>query len=62
MKNTQFSYLENQVQTFLANESSGHDYSHAERVYTTACYLQQFEGGDLTVIGVAALVHDICRP
>ncbi|MBP9782089.1 HD domain-containing protein [Candidatus Woesebacteria bacterium] len=62
MTNSKFSLLETKVKLFLNNESSGHDYSHAERVYTTACYLQQFEGGDLTVIGAAALVHDICRP
>lgn len=62
MINSQFSLLETQVKYFLINESSGHDFSHAERVYKAACYLQQHEGGNLTVIGAAALVHDICRP
>lgn len=62
MKKSRFSILETKVKFFLTNESSGHDFSHAERVYKTACYLHQHEGGDLTVIGAAALVHDLCRP
>lgn len=59
---TQLVPLENKIKEFLANDSSGHDFSHAERVYKTACYLHQEEGGDLTIIGAAALVHDLCRP
>lgn len=56
------SNLRETIKTFLKNETSGHDYAHAERVYKTACYLHQHEGGDLTIIGAAALVHDLCRP
>lgn len=54
--------LKKEVQHFLSQESSGHDYHHAVRVYNNAHTLQSQEGGDLEIIGAAALVHDICRP
>ena len=60
--NNNFSKLIDQVKAFLATEASGHDFSHAQRVFKMALYLQSFEGGDEEVIGAAALVHDICRP
>jgi uncharacterized protein len=54
--------LAKEVQNFLENEHSGHDFYHAERVLNNAVYIQGREGGDMAVIGPAALVHDICRP
>ncbi len=38
---------------------SGHDWSHAERVYNNATNIQKQEGGDLFIIQLAALLHDI---
>lgn len=58
----EFQKLANAIQSFLAQDSSGHDFDHAVRVYKTALYLQKKEGGDKSVIATAALVHDICRP
>lgn len=58
----EFHQLAENVRGFLENESSGHDFYHAERVYNNAIHIQKYEGGDLFVIGSAALVHDICRP
>ena len=43
------------------DENTGHDISHLKRVLKTAIYLQKREGGDLYVIAVAALVHDVHR-
>jgi HD superfamily phosphodiesterase len=57
-----FSLLIREVKDFLKNESSGHDFYHAERVFRNAEYIGSKEGGDLLVIGASALVHDICRP
>jgi uncharacterized protein len=57
-----FQPLSKEVQGYLGNESSGHDFYHAERVYNNALYIQQHEGGEMIVIGSAALVHDVCRP
>ena len=57
-----FKNIIERVQSLLANESSGHDFSHAQRVFNNALYLQKHEGGDFFVIGAAALVHDMCRP
>ncbi|TDR54838.1 HD domain-containing protein [Paenilisteria rocourtiae] len=42
----------------FANEETGHDWYHIERVYQMATYLQSKEGGNLTVIKLAALFHD----
>jgi uncharacterized protein len=58
----EFSDIATKVKEFLENESSGHDFYHAERVFNNAIYLQEHEGGDLFVIGAAALIHDVCRP
>jgi uncharacterized protein len=47
------------VQAEFNEEATGHDWHHIERVYNTACYLQSKEGGDRTIIELAALLHDI---
>jgi len=57
-----FRPLARDVENFLEDESSGHDFYHAERVFNNALYIQEYEGGDIAVIGSAALVHDIYRP
>lgn len=58
----QFRNLAQEVQRFLEDESSGHDFYHAERVFNNAMYIQKTEGGDPEVIGTTAIIHDICRP
>jgi len=50
------------VKDFLARDSSGHNIDHSDRVFNLAMKIQEKEGGDKVVIGVAALVHDLCRP
>lgn len=53
----------NKVRSVLEAESSGHDYYHAERVLNNALYIQEKEcSGDRYIIGVSALIHDVCRP
>jgi len=47
------------VQQRLGNEGTGHDWFHASRVRATALEIQAVEGGDLDVIELAALLHDI---
>jgi len=47
------------VQSEFEIESTGHDWHHIERVYNTACFLQSKEGGNSSVIELAALLHDI---
>jgi uncharacterized protein len=41
------------------NEYSGHDQHHIERVFRMATYLQEKEGGNLEIIQLTALLHDI---
>lgn len=48
-------HVKNQFET----DTTGHDWFHIERVYKMACHLQTKEGGDLEIIQLAALLHDI---
>jgi uncharacterized protein len=47
------------VEKKFRNESADHDWYHIERVLKLAEYIQSKEGGDLLVIQLAALLHDI---
>ena len=42
-------------------DSSGHDISHLIRTMNLALSIQEKEGGDRIVIGIAAFLHDIHR-
>ena len=50
------------VKQELAHEGSGHDWWHAYRVWKLSEQLQHAEGGNKTIISVAALTHDIADP
>ncbi len=47
------------VQDRLADEPTGHDWWHANRVRNVARQIQLVEGGDVNVIELAALLHDV---
>lgn len=49
------------VKELFKKDSSGHDISHLERTMNTALYLQEKEGGDRVIIGIAAFLHDVHR-
>lgn len=51
--------IEALVKKQLEEDASGHDWFHIERVLNTARYLQSIEGGNLDLIEIAALLHDI---
>jgi len=51
--------IKNHVFEHFKNEHSGHDHFHIERVFNMSNYLQSKEGGDLEVIQLTALLHDI---
>ncbi len=53
--------LEREVSARFSSENTGHDIYHLKRVYNLALHIQQKEGGDRLVIGVAAFLHDIHR-
>lgn len=46
------------IQKKFANEKTGHDWQHIDRVYKMAIYLQSKEGGNLMIVKIAALFHD----
>ena len=47
------------VKNVFRNEFGGHDYFHTLRVYKTATKIAEQENADLTVVGLAALLHDV---
>ena len=47
------------VKEKLAGDTSGHDWWHIYRVWNMAKKLQEKEGGDLFIIELAALLHDV---
>jgi uncharacterized protein len=48
-----------EVRRQLASKESGHDWWHVMRVHRTAKQIGKQEGGDMLVIELAALLHDI---
>lgn len=50
------------VKEKLKGAEAGHDWFHIERVWKLSLYLQEKEGGDLQIIQLAALLHDIADP
>ena len=46
----------------LEGRSCGHDFFHADRVRRNALKLQSVEGGDVRVIELATLLHDVADP
>lgn len=62
MDNSQILIIENiksDVKSFLSDDFSGHDYLHVCRVYNYASHLQSVYGGDLFVISLSCLLHDV---
>lgn len=53
------SAVESKVKKLFQKEGSGHDWHHIARVRNTALHIGEAEGGDLQVIELAALLHDI---
>lgn len=52
-------YVVSELKREFADESTGHDWFHIERVWKNAKQIAAAEGGDLFVIELAALLHDI---
>lgn len=53
--------LKPEVVKLFKNDNSGHDISHLERTMKIALELQKHEGGDKTIIGISAFLHDVHR-
>lgn len=50
------------VKQTLDGAEAGHDWFHTERVWKLARKIQKLEGGNLQVIELSALLHDIADP
>jgi len=53
--------LEPRIKVLFVNEKSGHDLEHLKRVMGLALKIQSVEGGNRTVIGISAFLHDTHR-
>ena len=53
--------LKPHVENLFRKDSTGHDISHLTRTMNMALYLQEKEGGDRLIIGIAAFLHDVHR-
>ncbi len=53
---------EEYVKKEMLNESTGHDWFHIRRVLDNALKITKKEGGDLFIIKMSALLHDIGDP
>ncbi|MDF2543372.1 MAG: metal-dependent phosphohydrolase [Herbinix sp.] len=49
----------NYIKELFHHDYSGHDYYHSIRVYNNACSIAQKEGGNLFLIKLSALLHDV---
>ena len=49
------------VLELFESDSSGHDIGHLERTMRNALFIQDREGGDRIIIGIAAFLHDVHR-
>lgn len=47
------------VESKLKNEPTGHDYTHALRVFKNALKIMQFTSGDYDIVNASCLVHDL---
>lgn len=52
----------NFVKTELKNAEGGHDWFHIERVYKNTLLIAKQEKADITIVSLAALLHDIADP
>lgn len=59
MANKLIQRAQNYVQNKFKNEYSGHDYFHTLRVFKMATRIAECEGADVTVVQLAALLHDV---
>ena len=47
------------VYDYFSNDYSGHDFYHTLRVYNLAKAISEKEGGDIEIISLASLLHDV---
>ena len=47
------------IRNIFKDDHSGHDYFHTLRVYKMATRIAEHENADLTIVQLAALLHDV---
>lgn len=59
---TQLILTEDEAQALYHTDDSAHDFDHVLRVTKMAMYIAQIEGANVTVVRLAALLHDVPTP
>ena len=54
-----FASAKDYIRTLFEGDGSGHDFYHSMRVHDAAVSIAESEGGDLDVIRLSALLHDV---
>lgn len=54
--------IQKAVKKLLSNDTTGHDYTHTERVYRNALKLAKVSDADLSLVSYASLLHDVDDP
>ena len=55
----QIKRFEEKVKELMSGEATGHDWYHVKQVRDMAIRIAETEGGDLELIELAALAHDV---
>ena len=55
----QLKAMEQYAKRVLSSDTTGHDWSHIERVFNTTKTIAEVEGADLFICEAAALLHDV---
>jgi len=53
--------IDEEAKRYFEGAEPSHDWSHVQRVYNMAIQIAEKEGGDLSIIRIATLLHDIGR-
>ncbi len=53
--------IEEEAKRYFEGAPPGHDWSHVQRVYETALDISKKEGGNLFIVKLAVLMHDLGR-
>ena len=61
MLNSYIEKLKTDIEKMFSCDSSGHDLEHLQRVMNLSLKIQEKEGGDRIIVGIASYLHDIHR-
>ena len=61
MDNATYESIKREAKTYFSDAKTSHDWDHTKRVYNLCMHIGKKEGADLSIVGIAAYLHDIAR-